>query len=156
MSLNLLNTALGLLDAGLSVVPAHLALKFPAIRHWKPYQEKLPTRAEVKAWFSNSPDVLCIIAGAASGNLEILDFDLAGEAFEPWKSLVKKESPPLLDKLVIETSPSGGFHVVYRSEIPICGSMKLAQRKEYVDGPDPVVICGKKYVPRQDKDGSSG
>jgi hypothetical protein len=65
MSLNLLDAAMRLLDAGLSVVPAHLALKYPAIRQWKPYQSKLPTRAEVNAWFSNGPDAVCIITGTA-------------------------------------------------------------------------------------------
>ena len=149
----MLDAARGLLDVGLSVVPAHLALKYPAIRHWKPYQSKLPTMAEVNAWFSNGQDAVCIITGAVSGNLEMLDFDLAGEAFEKWKSLVEKEEPSLPDRLVIETSPSGGFHIVYRSETPVSGNLKLAQRGEFVEGPDPVVIHGKKYLPRQDKDG---
>ena len=89
MDSNLLDAALGLMDAGLSVLPAHLALKFPSIKHWKPYQAKLPTRTEVNAWFSNSQDAVCVIAGAASGNLEMLDFDLAGEAFEKWNTLVE-------------------------------------------------------------------
>ncbi|TET37976.1 MAG: DUF3987 domain-containing protein [Planctomycetota bacterium] len=150
---DLLRAALDYLDAGLSVLPAHLKLKYAAIRKWKPYQSRLPSHSEIGAWLKNGSDAICIIAGEVSGNLEMLDFDLAGEAFEKWCILVKEQSASLPDRLVIETSPSGGFHVVYRSEVPVCGNLKLAQRRESTDGPEPVVIHGKKYVPRKDTDG---
>ena len=46
----------------------------------------------------------------------MLDFDGNGVLFEPWKNLIDDK---LLERLVIERSPSGGFHVIYRSETEV-------------------------------------
>src|SRR5271169_3313701 len=62
----LLITALAYLDAGLSVLPAHLEKKYAALLVWKTYQGRLPTRAEIEAWFSNRHDALCLVGGAVS------------------------------------------------------------------------------------------
>ncbi len=70
------------LDAGLSVLPAKRQDKRPCVGSWKPYQKHLPTQMEIEAWFSNPQDGLCIITGAVSGNLEIIDFDNGGELFD--------------------------------------------------------------------------
>jgi len=43
-------------------------------------------------WFDEH-DAFCLIAGGVPGNLEMLHFDLGGEAFEPWYERV--EQPPL-------------------------------------------------------------
>lgn len=114
--------------AGLCVLPADKKLKYPSVRRWKPYQSCLPSEDEIQAWFGHDPEALCIVAGEVSGNLEMIDFDLKGEAFGPWCELVRKTDTSLLENLVIEQSPSGGWHVVYRCEIRVCGNMKLAQR----------------------------
>ncbi|MCX5674879.1 MAG: hypothetical protein NTX87_07710, partial [Planctomycetota bacterium] len=68
--------------------------------------------------------------------------------------LVREAAPGLLERLVIETTPSGGRHVVYRAETAVCGNLKLAQRKLPATSGDPVVICGKTYVPRKDASGN--
>lgn len=114
------------LNAGLSVLPAKRADKRPAVGSWKAYQYHLPTLTEVDAWFSNPQDGLCIIAGAVSGHLEMIDFDNGGELFDAWHQQIPAE---LFNRLVIEQSPSGGWHVVYRCQNPVDGSMKLAERK---------------------------
>jgi len=116
------------LDAGLCVLPAMRAQKRPALRSWKQYQSRLPTEDEIDAWFANGHDGLCLLTGKPSGNLELLDFDQGGELFEPWSKKVEAAVPGLLDRLVVETSQSGGWHVVYRCEGAIGGNMKLAQR----------------------------
>lgn len=125
MSINT-NTALEYLKAGLSVLPAEREKKYPAVGSWKTWQTRLPTEIEVKAWFSNNHDAVCIICGDVSGNLEILDFDHHGELFPKWKASIPVE---LYDKLAVEQTPSGGYHVVYRCSNKICGSLKLAQGK---------------------------
>jgi len=122
------DTARKYLQAGLSVLPARADEKRPTIA-WKAYQKKLPTAFEVAKWFNNGHAGLCLITGAISGNLELIDFDLAGELFDPW---VKSIPADLFARLVVEQSQSGGRHVVYRCEAPICGNLKLAQRQ--VDG----------------------
>jgi hypothetical protein len=136
-------------------------MKYPALSQWKPYQLRLPTLTEIEAWFSNPQDGLCIIAGAVSGNLEMMDFDFAGELFQPWQEKVNALIPGLLDTLVIETTQSGGFHVIYRSQAPVDGSMKLAQRRFSVNpddvylnaGKEYVRLCGKSYAVRTDSTG---
>ena len=39
--------------AGLCVLPAKCAEKRPAVGAWKQYRDRLPTEAEVSAWFVN-------------------------------------------------------------------------------------------------------
>ena len=153
---NLAARAAVYLAAGLSVLPAHRNgnEKHIALRTWKPYQRRLPTPNEVQAWFSNAHQSLCLVCGSGSGNLEVLDFDVGGEAFEPWCRLVRDAAPGLLERLVIETTPSGGRHAAYRAAGVVSGSMKLSQRKLPVASGDPVVVCGKTYVPRKDADGN--
>lgn len=140
-------------SAGLCVLPARMPEKRPAIGSWKDYQARLPTAVEVDAWFANAHAACCLICGSVSGNLELIDFDCAGEAFTAWSRLVTTEAPGLLDRLVVETSPSGGWHVVYRCAEPVSGNLKLAQRREGLDGPAEVVRFGKSYKPRKDRDG---
>ena len=59
---------------------------------------------EVDRWFADA-EAVCLICGAVSGNLEMLDFDLGGEAFEAWRQAVEAANPSLLARLVIEQSP---------------------------------------------------
>lgn len=151
--MNLAEVANTYIRAGLCALPARAAKKRPTVPTWKPYQERLPSGAEIARWFTDA-DAVCLVCGAVSGNLELLDFDLAGEAFEAWQQAVDTADASLLARLVIEQSPSGGWHVVYRCESPISGNLKLAERRQLVDGPDDVTIAGKSYRPRQDADGS--
>ena len=115
--------ALNYLVAGLAVLPADKTLKRPDMA-WKNYQECCPTECEVKAWFSNRNDAICLICGKTSGNLEVIDFDNHGELFDAWQNAVPTA---LKSKLVIEKTPSGGFHVVYQSKDTVSGNTKLAQ-----------------------------
>lgn len=110
--------------AGLACLPATRAKKRPAIGGWKTWQSRLPTKVEVKAWFSNPHDAICVVSGNVSGNLECMDFDQRGELFAAWMDKIDTE---LLAKLVIEQTPSGGYHVFYRSEEPVDGNQKLAR-----------------------------
>jgi len=147
----MLDTALDYLRSGLCVLPAIPAEKRPALAGWKQYQRRLPTEQQVRTWFADAP-ALCVLAGEVSGHLEMVDFDLQGELFDRWRELVSTEAPGLVDRVVIERSQSGGRHVVYRCESPVPGNRKLAQRMMVVDSAEPVVICGKRYVPRRVED----
>jgi len=144
------------LAAGLCVLPALRTIKHAAVA-WKPYQSRLPTEAELDEWFKSNRNALCLITGKTSGNLEMLDFDNAGEVFLPW---AEKIDQTLMDRLVIERSQSGGWHVVYRYESAVNASMKLAMRPEYDIGDtffdkgiEYAKINGKQLVVRIDKDG---
>jgi len=128
------NAARAYLAVGLCALPAIRGEKRPAVGRWKQYQKRLPTEAEVSAWLANTPDAICILCGQASGNTEIIDFDAGGELFSAWWQRIPAD---LRERLVVERTPSGGWHVVYRSEAIIRGNMKLAQRR---DGPKVVTL----------------
>lgn len=117
------------LSAGLCALPAIRAEKRPAVGRWKEYQTRLPTTGEMSVWMANNPDAVCILCGQASDNAEILDFDAGGELFDAWCEKVRALSPGLLERLVVERTPSGGWHVIYLCLAAICGNLKLAQRK---------------------------
>ena len=148
----MLDAAYRYLRAGLCVLPAIRTEKRPAVPGWKQFQNALPSESQLAAWFQDA-EAICIVCGTVSGNLELLDFDLGGEAFESWREQVRQAGAGLLDRLVIERSQSGGLHVAYRCEGTVCGNLKLAQRVEIVVGPDEVTIAGKRYKPRQDSNG---
>jgi hypothetical protein len=148
-------SAAAFLRTGLCVLPAVREGddKRVALPAWKPFQRRLPTDEELGAWLDGSANSICLVCGAVSGNLEMIDFDLGGEAFGPWRALVESSAPGLLDRLVVETTPSGGRHVVYRSVAAVSGNCKLAQRRIDVDGPDDATIGGKRFRPRRDASG---
>ena len=80
------------LEAGLSVLPAIVETKFvPPKMSWKPFQTRVPTPAEFRAWFANQPDGVCIVAGNVSNRLEVIDHDAAGEMFELLSEMVERE-----------------------------------------------------------------
>lgn len=110
--------------AGLAALPAAKAKKRPSIGGWKTWSKRLPTEMEIAAWFANNQDGICIVAGAVSGNLECIDFDAHGELYPAWKEQV---APEVFARLVVERTPSGGLHVLYRCEEPVGGNRKLAQ-----------------------------
>ncbi len=144
----MIETARAYLDAGLCPLPAILAEKRPDLSGWKQYQKRRPTEHQLQQWFTDSQPI-CLLTGAVSGNLELIDFDFEGELFTPWMKLVEAEAPGLLERLVIERSQSGGRHVVYRCETPIPGNLKLAQRIVVAPNDQELVIGGKRYRPRR-------
>lgn len=145
-------------DAGLCALPAlrRGEEKRVALPSWKTYQQRLPIPDEIAAWFDGpqAPDALCLVCGAVSRNLEMIDFDLGGAAFDAWRESVEAVAPGLIERLVIERSPSGGRHVIYRCEQAVCGNTKLAQRRIEVDGPEPAIVGDKTHAPRKDSSGS--
>lgn len=148
----MIETARTYLGAGLCPLPAILAEKRPKLSGWKQYQKRRPTEHQLRQWFTDSQPI-CLLTGAVSGNLELLDFDCEGERFAPWVDLVNAEAPGLVKRLVIERSQSGGRHVVYRCEATIPGNLKLAQRIVPAPNDQELVICGKRYRPRRVGDG---
>ncbi len=122
------NAARQYLEAGLCVLPARRDLKRPTVP-WKQFQKRLPTPAEVDAWFSNEQTALCILTGSVSGNDELIDFDLRADRFAPWCDKVRAAKPGLLERLVISRTQRDGRHVNYCFRGDVCGNMKLAQRR---------------------------
>jgi len=147
----LVDAALNYLRSGLCVLPARLADKRPALPSWKAFQKCLPNEQQIRSWFADA-EAICILCGEVSGHVEMIDFDQKGELFDVWLEGVCTAAPDLLDRLVIETSQSGGSHVVYRCSEPVCGNIRLAERAVPVADASEVVINGKKYKPRKNGD----
>ena len=146
------DAAMRYLDAGMCVLPADRKGKRPKPQKWQPFIETAPTAEQLAAMLWDDHDAICIVCGSVSGNLEMIDFDLSGVAYEPWMNAVREHDPELLNNLVIESTPSGGRHVVYRCAEPVPGNAKLAHKMIEADG-DIVEVAGKSYPARQDASG---
>jgi hypothetical protein len=97
----------------------------------KPFWERLPTQAEITAWYDRPrPAGIAVVCGKVAGNLELLEFDAeAADLFPTWCQLVESECPGLLPRLNVVESPRPGYHVRYRCpDIVIPGNAKLAQK----------------------------
>ncbi|MCY2991315.1 MAG: hypothetical protein NTY19_26090 [Planctomycetota bacterium] len=149
---NFIAAANAFLDAGLSPFRAVLADKYPTNLPWGEYQRRPMERAEVPKWFSHA-DAICLICGEVAGHQEVLDFDDCGSRYEAWNRKVAGVNPSLMDSLVVEQSPSGGYHVHERCPSGVGGNQKLAKRIVFVDGPDMATINGKSLKPRPDASG---
>lgn len=121
---HLLDTALRYHRAGLTVLPNDPAKKYPAdLREW---QTVMPTEQMIRSWYQRP--------GRAIGlrDVEGLDFDNKGypnaeTLYSDWYTLCDALAPGLPAKLLLEQTPSGGYHVAWRCEI-ISGNQKLATR----------------------------
>ncbi len=113
MNNEILQTALDLLSEGISVIPIQARSKIPALKSWKEYQDRLPTEAEAREWFSNGDKNIAVVCGAVSGNLTVFDFDQV-KAAKKWaakyRSLVS--GAPIV-------KPSRGWHVWIRTDQPV-------------------------------------
>ena len=68
--------------------------------------------------------------GPISGGLEILDFDLKAELYQPWCELVEDAAPGLIAKFPVGKTQNNGRHLIFRCpDIKTPGNAKLAQRK---------------------------
>lgn len=104
----------------LNYIPCCPGEKRPLV-NWKQYQTKL--------YNGDLPKERGIVCGRISGGLEVLDFDDNGSRFNAWSEKVKKVNPALYDKLVIEQTPSGGYHVYFLYQFPE-GDQKLARKED--------------------------
>ncbi len=107
-------------DAGLNVLPALKAQKRP-VGAWKKHTTKRPSFDEVFPENGKSFDALCVVCGSTSGGLEIIDFDLSGRLYPPFRDSVGDA----VSDYVVETTQRGGIHFAYRASN--CGrNQKLA------------------------------
>jgi hypothetical protein len=131
--------------AGFSVVRTGRD-KMPTVKGWKFRQRVIPNEKVTIDEFSQNGACVAIVAGKVSGNLECIDFDCGAVNHDSWCGLVQKDAPGLIEKLVLQQTPSGGCHVIYRCRggaIP--GNQKLAFKKIEVEGSGEHEYQGKKY-----------
>lgn len=113
--------------SGLNELPG---LKFMPVR-----ANKMPI---VKGWQVSTDvhdlskcDAVGLVCGSLSGNLEVIDVDqkysLDGELMNKYKSAIHSIDNTLLNKLTVQKTRGGGFHMLYRCST-ISGNLKLANR----------------------------
>jgi len=116
-------------DGGLNCLPIVPKRKCPSC-DWQVFTEQRITLGELEALFKhaigNGPG-LCVVCGEVSGNLEIVDIDIP-TLVEPF--LEKLRQLPCFDLLVLERTPRGGLHVVYRCDV-------IEHSQDLAKGPDP-------------------
>ena len=113
------------LSCGLSVIPCDM--KRPLIT-WKPYQNAPVTHKIAETWSGYTQ--IALVCGKVSGGLLCMDFDTKnGDKYNDWIMLINEQYPELLSKMVIEQSPSGGYHVCFLTDMKT-SNWKLANNLE--------------------------
>jgi hypothetical protein len=109
----------------LSIIPVSTQ-KIP-FSTWKQYQKEIAPYREWRTHYGNG-GYIGIITGRVSGNLECIDIDLKNDPQKNiWKDYKKLIPEDLYRKLVIQTTPNDGYHIIYRCpEVEINGNQKLA------------------------------
>lgn len=133
------------LKAGLSLIPVDSTKRPPVVAvkdgielrmSWEKYKETPITFEEFEYKFKkHNAFGAGVVCGKVSGNLECLDIDCKndkdGNLWAEFCALVEDQSPGLLRVLFIETTISGGYHIVYRLRDDLApGNTKLASNKE--------------------------
>jgi hypothetical protein len=102
--------ALDCLARGWAVVPIKPGGKRPLVR-WESFQNRLPTREEVEAWFRRWPEAnLGIVTGAVSG-LVVLDVDPRHGGEDSLTQLENAHGP--LPETVEAVTGGGGRHLYF-------------------------------------------
>lgn len=117
------------INEGLSIVPATKDKR--PYREWKQYQsERMSMQTYWNLTEKGRLEHLGIICGAVSGNLEVIDIDSKykkGIEITILKDL-HDLYPELRKSLRIQSTPSGGLHLIYKCTNLIEGNQKLAGR----------------------------
>lgn len=115
--------------AGLSVIP--IGDKKRPQTSWKKYQSVIMEEWEMGC-FANT-ELIGIVSGAVSGNLEMIDidskYDITGTMYKDYCAEIPQN---VFEKLVIQTTQNGGYHFIYRCK-QIEGNLKLSQRESTED-----------------------
>lgn len=109
----------------LSIIPVS-SNKTP-FKSWVKYQKEISPISDWHPHYINS-GTIGIITGKISGNLECIDIDVKNDPNKTIMDEYKKMIPEYLySRLIVQTTPNGGFHLIYRCPtITIEGNQKLA------------------------------
>ncbi len=113
------------LDIGLSIIPVS-SEKRP-FNSWKHYQTE---QAPLSLWHSHyvNHGTVGVIMGKVSGNLECIDVDILNHPRQMIMTEYLELIPDdLLKRLIIQTTPNNGFHMIYRCPEVIEKSLELAK-----------------------------
>lgn len=124
--MSLLDYAKQAMLAGLCVMPPREDGSKAPVESWKASQIQLSTEAQLKEWYSKKKYAgIGYVTGKVSGNLEVMDFDIA-DYYHKYMDALENADPDLAERFMssVESTPKG-FHVYYRCST-IAKNLKLA------------------------------
>jgi len=120
-----------LVKKGLSIIPLKDD-KRPALKSWVKYQEE--ANKDMSLYSSDNIGLVC---GKVSGNLLVIDidakYDITGTLFSDLKQLIDNTKEGLFDKMQLNATKNGGFHLIFACESQPIGNKKLASREATVE-----------------------
>mgnify|MGYP001026031488 FL=1 len=115
---------------GFSPIPLIDGEKRPSIRNWQQYGEEPMGLQEAENLFQNTGSIGLVMG---FDGIQCLDIDakhFRGEEYTLFCERLEEEAPGLKDKMIIQTTRSGGFHWIFKCD-EIAGNQKLARN---IDG----------------------
>lgn len=115
---------------GFSPIPLIDGEKRPSIRNWQQYGVEPMGLQEAESLFQNTGSIGLVMG---FDGIQCLDIDakhFRGTEYETFCERLEEESPGLKDKMIIQTTRSGGFHWIFKCD-EIAGNQKLARN---IDG----------------------
>lgn len=101
--------------AGLSIMPLR-GDKKPAVKEWNPLRERFASDEELTRWQHGKR--FALICGKGSGGVEVIDIDVkydeTGTLLARLSDIFLDEYPALWMRLVVQSTPSGGKHLIFR------------------------------------------
>lgn len=114
-------------EKGFSVIPIS-SNKIPTIKGWREFQERPMTKDEVEMYFKDDTYGMALIMGTEKSLYTIdidLKYDLSGDIFKRFLEDIPKK---ILNKLYIQKTVSGGYHLIFKCPYIKEGNLKLACR----------------------------
>lgn len=128
--MNYLDVALEWHSHGFNVIPIRDGDKHPAVASWKEWQVNGQTEEWIRHVFAKDYYAIALVCGY--NNVEVIDVDLKAD---PDGTIVKdliaelKAAPyNLIKDYAYQTTPSGGCHLIYRSEGKPPGNHPIAMK----------------------------
>lgn len=131
-------------ENGIAVIPIAYRDKRPSLPSWREFQERLPTPAEIAAWFRDRFHNLAIVTGWRG--LVVLDFDQRA-AYELWRDWSRDAAPKARFSYTVETNR--GIHVYLFIDEPVqsskAGVIDIKAAGGYVLAPPSIHPSGRPY-----------
>lgn len=128
------NEAIVAEGCGISVCPPREDGSKSPDRLWKELQARRANLDDIRRWYGTKGlpkrTGLGVICGKVSGNLEVLEFDRQGQAYEAFKTAAAEiglgDTVERIEAGYLERTPSGGIHWFYYCDT-IAGNTALAR-----------------------------
>lgn len=114
-------------ENGFSVIPIN-SDKTPSIGGWRAFQERPMNQKEVEKYFTEDTYGMALIMGTEKHLYTVdidLKYDLSGDIY---KRFMDKISANIKNKLYIQSTVSGGYHLIFKCPHVKEGNLKLASR----------------------------